>query len=273
MNKRIPTLALRSRQRGIGFLVVVLIIGVATITAGTGVTVYKISQGQQPSLEIELAIKEGKAKLKVDPELGASLESHPLGAGGASIGLFSGGMTFNRFLVRSAGEPAPAGYEAVVDDPDAGIRLVSDPGLGSTAHIDVSQTLAFTAHITDASLPFSTSGGLGFVTTVTGPEGTATHATSAVWSGDGGGLAFGGHDAIFVYDENGLHLEGSGTAVLASSMLAPGDSLEWTIAGDPAALAASLIVSSVPEPGVAMLMGVALVLVTLQVGQRCRNVR
>ena len=78
MRTRIPTLAPRARQRGIGFLVVVLVLGLATITAGAGVTVYKISQGQTPSLEIQMGIKEGKIKLKVDPELGASLASNAL---------------------------------------------------------------------------------------------------------------------------------------------------------------------------------------------------
>ncbi|MFO1318270.1 MAG: PEP-CTERM sorting domain-containing protein [Burkholderiales bacterium] len=269
MRTRIPTLAPRARQRGIGFLVVVLVLGLATITAGAGVTVYKISQGQTPSLEIQMGIKEGKIKLKVDPELGASLASNALTAGQMAAGTYSGGMTFNRFVVVANGDTAPAGYEAVTDNADAGIRVVSDPGLGSTARIDLSQTLEYSVDVTDATLPFAASGGMGFVTNIAAPDGSSSHVASAVWTGDVGGLSFAGHDALFGYTASGLHLGGSGTVALASKVLTAGQALEWGITGEQAAQTASLVVSAVPEPGSVALMAAALGLVLWRARRRC----
>jgi hypothetical protein len=229
------------QRRGIAFLVVVLVLGLATIAAGTGVTVYKISQGQRPSLQIQTEVANGTAKLQVDPQVGASLQSKDLGAGGYAQGVFGGGSTSNTYFVLDKNATPPPGALPV-----SGVTV--NPSLPSNeATISLSQQLQFSASITNPTIPFTADGSYNFSTSVAAPSSSTTLDSFASWQANPHGLSLTSFDSTYTYgDASTFSLSGSGMASLGTYALNAGDQLDWNMNGGEPLLAAEL--STVPEP-------------------------
>lgn len=235
-------------QQGIAFLTVVLILGIFTITAGTGVTVYKISQGMKPSLDIQIKIKEGTAKLKVDPEIGASLESEDLYVNEFALGTFNGGNAYNEFLVLDETAPPPLGFQKVDN-------VTYDSSIGNgKALINLKQELDFSASIIDPSLPFAFNGEYKFITNITEGNITDTHNFFAeVGADDILGMYLKNSDSDYFYSKQSEYsLIGQGIMDLGNYELTTGENLIWDMAGNYPFLKAELTV--VPEPSTWLLL-------------------
>lgn len=248
------------RQTGIAFLVVVLVLGLATLVVGGGVTIYKISKGQKPSLAVQIKIKQGLIKLKVDPEVGASLQSEELGYNDFAKGVYDGGEASNQFLALADGATPPPGFEPVTSGDE--ISVVSDPSLGSgLARITLSQQLQFSAQIQNPCIPFVADGQYDFTTTVTAPGTSSSTHSYAAWAGDCSGIDFIGTDGLYDYTKlSTFDLQGSGTIPLGTFDIHTGESLTWDMAGDTPLLAAEMQTFDVPEPNTLALLGLVGVL-------------
>jgi len=255
-------------QKGIAFLVVVLILGIGTLVVGGGVTVYKIAKGQKPSLDIQLKMKKGEATLKIDPEIQANLQSQDLGWGEFAQGVFTGGQVQNQFLVLSSAAVPPPGFVPVVDNPDAGIHVVADPSIGDgIVRASLSQSLQFLADIIDPSIPFTADGTYAFHTTVTDPEGIIHGFNSfAAWAGDLSGIKYTGKDNLYKYSASSpFDLAGTGSIPLGTFYILEGQSLTWDMMGGRPLLSAAL---STPEPpGIVLLVMGLVALGLVRVGK------